>query len=241
MAHERPADTLRYNLLLMSSRIRAFESSVGTKLLIGLTGLLLFIYLIVHIGGNLMVFLGPDTFNAYSAALVSNPLILAIEIALLLVILVHIYKAIAMYAANRKARPVAYAMKRSAGHTTRKSFASSTMIFSGLWLLVFIVLHVRAFKFGPAYERDGVHDLYRVEFENFSNPITVAFYVLSMLVVGSHLWHGVSSSVQSLGFDHEVWTPRIRTFGKVVAVAIAGAFMFIAVWAYAIQVGQVSR
>ena len=151
----------------MSSRLRPLESSVGTKLLIGLTGLFLFLYLLVHIGGNLMVFLGPDTFNAYSAALAGNPIIVLIEAALLLAFLVHIYKAIAMFAANRKARPVKYAMKRSAGHTTRKSVASTTMIVSGLWLLVFIVVHVRAFKFGPAYERDGVHDLYRVEFENF--------------------------------------------------------------------------
>lgn len=225
----------------MSSRLRPFESSVGTKLLIGVTGLFLFLYLIIHIGGNLMVFLGPDTFNAYSAALVSNPLIVFIEVVLLVVLLVHAYKAIAMFFANRKARPVAYAMKRSAGHTTRKSFASTTMIVSGLWLLVFIVIHVRAFKFGPAYERDGVHDLYRVEFENFSNPLIVAFYVLSMVVVGSHLWHGVSSSVQSLGFDHRVWTPRIRAIGKVAAVAIAGAFMVIAIWAYWIQIGQVTR
>ena len=225
----------------MSSRIRPFESSVGTKLLIGLTGLFLFLYLIIHIIGNLMVFLGPDTFNAYSAALVGNPIIILIEAVLLVIFIVHIYKAIAMFVANQKARPVKYAMKRSAGHTTRKSLASTTMIVSGLWLLVFIVLHVKAFKFGPAYEREGVHDLYRIEFENLGQPLTVAFYMLSMFVVGSHLWHGVSSSLQSLGADHPKWTPRIRTFGQLMAIAIAGGFMFIVMWVFLSQPGQVGQ
>lgn len=224
----------------MSSRQPVFESSVGTKLLIGTTGLLLFLYLITHIAGNLMVFLGPDTFNQYANALESNPLIIPIEAGLLLVLLAHAYKAIAMYLRNRSARPVHYLKKRSAGHTTRKSFASSTMIFSGLWLLIFVVIHVNAFKFGAEYERAGVRDLYRLEFENFSNPLMVAFYVVSMLVVGSHLWHGISSGAQSLGLDHPVWTPRIRAFGKVMAVLIAGGFMLIAIWVYVSQPGQVA-
>jgi succinate dehydrogenase / fumarate reductase cytochrome b subunit len=225
----------------MSSRQPVFESSVGTKLLIGTTGLLLFLYLVTHIAGNLMVLLGPDAFNGYADALESNPLIVPIEAALLLLFLVHAYKAIAMYLGNRKARPVRYARKRPAGHTSRKSFASSTMILSGLWLLVFVVSHVKAFRFGAEYERAGIRDLYRIEFENFSNPLVVGFYLISMLVVGSHLWHGISSSLQSLGLDHPVWTPRVRAFGKVMAVLIAGGFMLIAIWVYVSQPGQVVR
>ena len=74
------------------------------------------------------------------------------------------------------------------------------MIFSGLWLLVFIIIHVKAFRYGTEYEWPaGGRDLYRLEMENFRNPLMVGFYVLSMLVVGSHLWHGVSSAFQSLG------------------------------------------
>ncbi|MDR1990403.1 MAG: succinate dehydrogenase cytochrome b subunit [Acidobacteriaceae bacterium] len=225
----------------MSSRIRFLESSVGTKILIGLTGLFLFIYLLVHIAGNLAVLAGPDTFNRYSAALVNNPAIAVIEVVLVLGILTHIFKALTMYLANRQARPVGYTMKRPAGHTSRKSLASSTMILSGLWLLTFIVIHVRAFKFGPAYERDGIHDLYRVEFENLSNPLTVTFYVITMLIVGSHLWHGIASSFQSLGLNHPRWTPRLRVFGKVMAVVIAGGFAAIVVWVFVSQTGQVVR
>ena len=68
--------------------------------------------------------------------------------------------------------------------------------------------------------------------ENFANPLTVGFYVISMVVVGSHLWHGISSSLQSLGLDHPRWTPRVLTAGKVIAASIAVGFMVIALWAH---------
>jgi succinate dehydrogenase / fumarate reductase cytochrome b subunit len=224
----------------MSSRIRVFSTSVGTKLLIGVTGLALFLYLITHIAGNALIFLGPATFNQYAHTLTSNPLIPIIEIGLLLIFLMHVYKTVTMYLGNQQARPVSYAVKKRQGGPSRKSFASSTMIFSGLWLLIFIIIHVKGFKYGTEYEAaGGVRDLYRTEMESFANPLTVGFYVLSMLVIGSHLWHGASSTFQSLGLDHPRWTPRILAFGKIMAVVIAGGFIVIALWAhFAGQVGQ---
>lgn len=224
----------------MSSRIRVFSTSVGTKLLIGITGLALFIYLITHIAGNVLIFFGPATFNQYAYMLTSNPLIPVIEIGLVLIFLIHVYKTVTMYLGNQQARPVSYAMKKRQGPPSRKSFASSTMIFTGLWLLIFIVIHVKGFKYGPEYEAaGGARDLYRTEMESFANPLTVGFYVLSMLVVGSHLWHGASSTFQSLGLDHPRWTPRLLALGKIMAVVIAGGFIVIALWAhFAGQVGQ---
>ena len=254
----------------MTTRARVFSTSVGTKLLVGTTGLLLFLYLIIHIAGNVMVFAGRDTFNTYSHMLLSNPLVPAIEVGLVLVFLLHIYKTVTMYLANRSARPVQYERKVRAGGPSRKSAASGTMILSGLWLLafvlihvnqfkygteyaapgtgirdlyrlemenfsspLFVVIHVRTFKYGTEYETtSGIRDLYRLEMENFSSPLTVAFYVLSMLIVGSHLWHGVSSAFQSLGADHPTWTPRLLAAGKLFAVLVAGGFIFIALWAH---------
>jgi len=217
----------------MSQRRRVVSSSVGTKLLIGATGLALVVYLIIHIVGNLMVFLGPDVFNRYAYVLEGNPLIVVVEIGLLLIFLAHVYKAVAMFLANQQARPVKYVQKKNAGSPSRKTFASSTMIFSGLWLLVFIVVHVKAFKYGTEYPWPaGGRDLYRLEMENFTSPLVVAFYVLSMLVVGSHLWHGATSALQSLGLDHPTWTPRILAAGKVFAVLIGGGFIVIALWAH---------
>jgi succinate dehydrogenase / fumarate reductase cytochrome b subunit len=219
----------------MASRAGIFSSSVGTKILIGATGLALLIYLLIHIGGNLIVFLGPAAFNKYAYTLESNPLLPLVELALLAVFVIHIYKTIRMFLGNQQARPVAYVQKKRAGWTSRKTFASSTMIISGLWLLAFLVIHVKAFHdgWGTEYEWPaGGRDLYRQEMEAFTNPLMVGFYVLSMLVVGSHLWHGISSGFQSLGLDKPLWTRFIIPAGKVLAVLIAGGFIVIALWAH---------
>jgi succinate dehydrogenase cytochrome b subunit len=218
----------------MSSRIGAFSSSVGQKLLIGVTGLALFLYLVIHIVGNLIVFAGPAAFNRYAFVMeYGNPLLPAIEIGLLLIVLLHVYKTVTMFLSNQSARPVSYVKKKYAGKPSRKTVASSTMIFSGLWLLMFLLIHVKAFRFSPEYEWPaGGRDLYRQEMEVFINPLMVAFYVLSMIIVGSHLWHGIASSFQSLGADHPKWTPRLLVAGKVIAAAMAGAFIVIAIWAH---------
>ena len=203
------------------------------KLLIGVTGFALFVYLIIHVVGNLMIFGGQAAYNRYAFTLEGNPLLPIVEIGLLLIFLIHVYKTVRMFLANQAARPVGYAKKKFAGRPRRKTVASATMIFSGLWLLVFIVIHVKAFRYGTEYEWPaGGRDLYRLEMENFASPLTMWFYVLSMLVVGSHLWHGVSSSLQSLGLDHPRWTPRVLVAGKIAAVLIAGAFIVIAIWVH---------
>jgi succinate dehydrogenase / fumarate reductase cytochrome b subunit len=212
-----------------------FSSSVGTKIAIGLTGVLLFIYLLIHIAGNLIVFFGPAAFNTYAFTLESNPLLPLVELVLLSWFVIHIYKTVRMFLANQNTRPVAYAKKKSAGHTTRKTFASTTMIVSGLWLLAFLVIHVKAFHDGWGREYAwpaGGRDLYRQEMETFQNPLMVGFYVISMIVVGSHLWHGISSAFQSLGVDKPAWTRFILPAGKVIAVLIAGGFIVIALWAH---------
>jgi len=224
----------------MASRIGVFASSVGTKILIGVTGLFLFVYLVIHVAGNLMILAGPAAFNKYAYTLEGNPLIPIIEILLLAVFLVHVYKTVKMYLGNQAARPTRYVQKKRAGPPSRKTLASTTMIVSGLWLLLFITIHVKAFRYGTEYEWPaGGRDLYRLEFENFSNPLIVAFYVLSMIVVGSHLWHGIASGFQSLGADHPRLTPRLLVAGKTIAALIAGSFIFIAVWVYFTQAGRV--
>jgi succinate dehydrogenase / fumarate reductase cytochrome b subunit len=147
-----------------------------------------------------------------------------------------------MFLGNQAARPAKYAQKHSAGYTTRKSFASTTMIVSGMWLLVFLVIHAKTFRDGWGHQYEwpaGGRDLYRQEMETFSNPLVVVFYVLTMAIVGSHLWHGLGSALQSLGISHERWTPRLLVAGKALAVLIAGAFMVIAIWAYLLQAGTV--
>ena len=145
-----------------------------------------------------------------------------------------------MFLGNQQARPVAYVQKKYAGRPSRKSLASTTMIASGLWLFLFIIVHVRAFRYGTEYEWPaGGRDLYRLEMENLSNPLVVGFYIVSMIVVGSHLWHGVASAFQSLGVDHPRVTPKLLVAGKLLAVLIAAGFIVIAAWVYLTQSGRV--
>jgi succinate dehydrogenase / fumarate reductase, cytochrome b subunit len=215
--------------------LRVFSSSVGTKLLVGVTGLLLVVYMVLHLVGNALIVLGRETFNEYSHRLISNPLIVPIEVALLLVFLVHIYKTVTMWMQNKAARPVSYQKKERAGHTSRKGLASSTMIASGLLVMVFVVIHVKQFKFGTFYLASGsdtVRDLYRTEIEIFRDPLWVAFYVIATLLVALHMSHGVSSAFQSLGLDHPRYTRRLVAIGLVVAVAIGGGLAIIPIWVY---------
>src|SRR5437588_8704384 len=107
------------------TRLRVFSSSVGTKILIGATGLALFLYLVIHIAGNVMVFFGPAAFNRYAYTLEGNPLIPIVEVGLLLIFLLHIYKTVLMFIENQQARPVRYVRKKYAGPPSRKSLASS--------------------------------------------------------------------------------------------------------------------
>jgi succinate dehydrogenase / fumarate reductase, cytochrome b subunit len=220
----------------MPSRFRrVFTSTVGAKLLMGLTGLALFVYMLLHLAGNAIVLAGPELFNAYSHTLISNPLILPIEIGLLAIFLLHIYKAISLLMANTAARPVRYSKKERARHTSRKSVASSTMIASGLFVLFFVIVHVKQFKFGTWYQAAGeeaVRDLYRTEMEVFQNPLWVAFYVAGTLLVGLHLRHGIASGFQSLGLDHPVYTKRLTAIGIFLAVLIGVGLALIPVWAY---------
>ena len=214
---------------------RYFSSSVGTKLVIGITGLLLFVYMILHLAGNVLIFAGPEVFNEYSHKLISNPLIIPIELGLLGVFVLHIYKTVRMVAANRAARPIDYAKKAYAGHTSRKSFASSTMIASGLFLLLFVIVHVKQFKFGSYYQTvadASIRDLYRTEIEVFRNPLWVVLYVIGTVVVGLHLRHGIASGFQSIGADHPLYTRRLTAIGILLAIVIGGGLGIIPIWVY---------
>jgi succinate dehydrogenase / fumarate reductase, cytochrome b subunit len=214
---------------------RVFTSSVGTKLLIGLTGLALFAYLILHLAGNALIFLGQDTFNEYSHSLISNPLIVPIEIGLLLIFILHVYKTTTMWVANQAARPVRYQKRARAGHTSRKSLASTTMIVSGAIMLFFILVHVKQFKYGAYYasaSNAAVRDLYRTEVDVFHQPPWVAFYVICTALVALHLRHGISSGLQSIGFDHPLYTRRLVTWGIVGAIVVGGGLAVIPLLVY---------
>ncbi|MCB9092063.1 MAG: succinate dehydrogenase cytochrome b subunit [Halobacteriovoraceae bacterium] len=213
---------------------RFFSSSIGKKQVMALTGLALCGFLVSHLLGNCLLLLGPDTFNLYAHKLTSNNLIYVAEGALVLIFLSHVFMAIRLTIENKKARPERYHAKKKTGRGA--TFASSTMPFSGLILLAFIILHLMNFKYGTHYETfvDGaqIRDLYKTVIEYFSNPLYVAWYVFAMIVMGFHVSHGFQSSFQSLGLNHPKYTPKIKLLSLVFAVVVSGGFSFLSIWSY---------
>ena len=213
---------------------KAFSSSIGSKFLIALTGLFLLIFLIGHLAGNLLFMAGPDAFNHYSHSLTSNPLVYVAEIGLVVLFVLHIVKTVSLFAGSYAARPERYAKKKWAktkNDRSRKSLASSTMILTGTITLVFVVTHLATFKFGTYYENaEGIRDIYRLQLAVFSNPAYVAFYLAAMTVIAFHLWHGVSSALQSFGIDSPTWTPRLLLLGRGVAVILGLGFAILPVY-----------
>ncbi len=210
------------------------------------TGLLLGLYLVLHLAGNLLIYLGPATFNGYSHLLIANPLIVPVEIGLLAVFVLHVYEAVTNWWLNRQARPVPYyrATRRLfgygwAGPPSRKGIASTTMLLTGAIVLLFVIVHVLQFKYGPEYPVTspalgipGTRDLYRLELETFRNGFVVAFYGFCLVVVGFHLWHGLASALNSLGIDTPHDRPLLLRITRVVAVVLAGGFLTIPLWVF---------
>lgn len=211
-------------------------STIASKILIGLTGLSLVGFLCVHLIGNLLLYFGPATFNAYSHVLISNPLVIPAEIGLVAIFVLHILEAALMWFSDRSARPVAYENKQPAGGVSRKSLASSTMIWTGSITLLFLIVHVGTMKYGPWYTTiihgAGGRDLDRLVREIFRNPLWVGFYSVCMVVVGFHLWHGFSSAFESLGLNHPNLTPNVLKAGKVMAIILGGGFLSIPLWLF---------
>jgi len=212
----------------------AFSTSVGTKLLIALTGLALVGFLIFHLAGNLLLFFGPAAYNEHAHALISNPLVIPAELGLLAIFLLHAFKAVSNFVRNRGARPKRYEVAKWAGGASRKSLASASMIVSGLIILAFVPLHLIKFKYGPYYHapEPGVRDLYRLLIEVFQSGWTVTAYVITMILIGMHLRHGVSSSLQSLGLIPARWTRAFLLTGIAVALVVGAGFVLIPIYIY---------
>lgn len=208
----------------------------------GFTGLALVGFVIGHLAGNLTLYVpGGEVFNRYARGMESlGALLIAVEIGLVLVFLLHVITGIRVKLESKRARPVGYAVARSKGGPSKGSFASRNMILTGMALLAFVIIHVKQFKYGPGVAEgyvttlDGAEsrDLYRLVVETYQNPWVVAFYVGMMLLLGMHLRHGFWSAFQSLGVAHPRWSPLIYSAAALLAVVLAGGFLIIPIWLY---------
>lgn len=201
-------------------------TSIAKKAAMALTGLAMFVFLIGHLGGNLLLLMGPDAFNGYAAALARIPLVVPVEIALLLLAVVHAVSAVQVTLENWSARPQAYVVKRTAGRST---LASRTMWIGGILLAVFLVVHVSMFKYG---DHHGPQGLYGLVMTSFRNPVVAFGYAAAMVVLGLHLSHGFSSALQTLGINRPGLRPRLQLAGTLIGWAIALAFLALPVWAF---------
>jgi succinate dehydrogenase / fumarate reductase cytochrome b subunit len=214
--------------------LQLLSTSTGSKILVALTGLAMVGFLAGHLAGNLLVLFGPDTYNEYSHALISNPLLVPVEIGLIAILVMHMGTAISVFLGGKRARPEGYAKKKWAGGPSRKTLSSTTMIATGLIILGFLLLHLKTFKYGPWYTdpETGYRDLYTLMVEVFHNPFYVAFYVVCMVLVGMHLRHGISSAFQSLGLMPRTWTARILRAGATLAIVVGAGFALLPVCVY---------
>lgn len=208
---------------MVSFCCRIFGSSIGRKAIVALAGLLLCGFLVTHLAGNLFLFVGEETFNHYAKTLENSPLLLPAELVLAAIFLGHILVSLKLRWENKQARPVGYVMQESKGGRT---LGSRTMGVSGILLLAFLIIHVKTFKF-----TDHTAGLYRVVMDAFANKAYSGFYVLAMGALGLHLSHGFQSAFQTLGVSHPRYRALIRGLGLLFAVAIAGGFATLPIWA----------
>ena len=212
-------------------------SSVGRKLLNGATGLMLCIFVLIHLIGNFALYVGPEPFNKYSDFLLHlGAGLIAFELGLITVILIHIICAVYVWYSKQRARPKRYKMVKNAGGASHKTFSSVNMIYTGILVFVFLVLHIKNFKYGPlytvVYDGQQMRDLYRLVIEAFSDIYTMVFYVVVMILLGFHLRHGFWSAFQSLGVNHPRYSPIIYAAGYVFTLFIAIGFLAIPLWVY---------
>ena len=193
-----------------------FSSLIGKKIGMAITGLMLYGFLIGHLAGNTLLFKGDggQAFNAYSEFLTSHPLLVPIELVLLAVFLLHIYLAISVTLENRRARPIPYQAKSRA--VGGRNWASSTMFFSGILILIFVAIHLKTFKYGDL----GSGTLYDLVSLTFQTTGYLVWYVFSMVVLGFHLWHAFCSAFQTLTLTSK----KIKVLGLLLSVVLGVGF-----------------
>lgn len=211
-------------------------SSIGKKQLMALTGLGWCGFVLSHMIGNLLYLVGPEAYNQYSHAITGNKEIYyAIEAGLVTLLVLHIVFALMVVLKNRASRPVGYAVSPQRGDKTAATFASRTMALSGTLVLVFIVLHLITFRFGPeypfAFKGEEIRDLHKLMWEVFQSSLYVGWYLLALTVLSFHLQHALWSSLQTLGVIPMGKEPCVRklsyAFGILVSIGFAVNPIFI--------------
>lgn len=212
-----------------------YQSSIGKKLITGISGLALVSFVIIHMAGNLILFVSADNYNQYGHHLEQlGPLLWLIEGLLLSFVVLHILMGVQIFLRRLQARPQAYTTYTSAGNPSYQTLSSRTMIVTGLILGGFLVWHLLTFKFGLRYTvpDSNVRDLARLVIETFQQPLYVLSYVGVIVLLASHLRHGIWSAWQSLGALDSTVRPAVYTLSMTLALGIAVGFIVLPLGIY---------
>jgi succinate dehydrogenase / fumarate reductase, cytochrome b subunit len=204
-------------LMSVSSALAAPRSSIATKYVVAITGLALTGFVLVHMLGNLLIYLGQEHLNNYAQTLKSNPgLLWTARLGLLAMFVLHVVLALQLKLKSRAARPTPYVF----AHTEEASFASRTMVWTGLAILFFLLYHLAHFTLGLTdsanfnlEDANRHHDVYSMVVRGFQNPLVSGLYILAMIFLGLHMSHGVQSTFQTLGITRRRWDSLIYRCG----------------------------
>ena len=217
--------------------IRGLRSTIGQKFLMGITGLLLCGFLVVHLAGNLLLYRGPGAYDAYAEALHKQEWLVKIAEAGLVVLFgVHILLAFVTWGENNTSRPVKYELRRSKQENRVIIFAPSYwMVGTGIIVLIFLIVHLGDFTLGLWHQppRSGEEEVlpFHKALYVMNQPISFWVYVIGSIFLGVHLAHGFGSAFRSLGLQHPKYSPLIWWSGVVFAVVIALGFLSFPLWA----------
>ena len=210
---------------------QVFGSSVFRKQMIAITGLAMIGFVVAHLSGNLLIYGGPEVFNAYADTLKKISKILwVMRIGLIAAVLIHIVLTIQLVLENRAARNGQY---HGGGPKGDRSLATYTMKYTGLLVIAFLALHLYDFTFGNHHGEqsiiEGLNDneslgLFGLVWNSFKDVPRSIFYVFAVIAVGLHLSHGIESVFQTFGFNHERYTPLIKKLGVFIAVILTIGF-----------------
>ena len=201
---------------------RFYDSTIGKKAVMAVTGLLLFGFLIVHMLGNLQVFLGAEAMNHYAETLHANPpLLWTARIILLVSVALHILASIQLTLLKSDARPVSYVKYG----TVQASYASRTMMWSGPIIAAFVVYHLLHFTTGTVHPNFVELRAYENVVNGFRSIPAALSYMAAMILVGFHLSHGIWSMFQSIGFSHPRYTPLIKKFAAIFSWVLVAGFL----------------
>ena len=201
---------------------RFYDSTIGKKAVMAVTGLILSGFLVGHMLGNLQVFLGRDVMNHYAETLHGSPALLwGVRILLLISVLLHAWAAVQLTAVKAAARPVAYVKPGNVQGST----GSRTMMLSGPVIGLFVIGHLLHLTTGTLHPQFVELRAYENVVLGFSNPIASGLYIVAMILVGFHLSHGLWSMFQSIGFSHPRYTPLIKKLSGVFAWLLIAGFI----------------